>query len=169
MRYSTARSGLLNAALMALSISSRAKPISIMFVIAASRCAPMARAEGSLKLAPAGDGVSGTVTLDDDAAGACAGAGGGAAAFEVCTGVEGALAGVEELDAAGVALGCDVLARREIAARFGRGAHLREHAHYETLLLDLVKFDSFVIRKNLAYALSETHLVATHRLTCQSR
>jgi hypothetical protein len=43
-------------------------------------------------------------TLDKEATGAGGGAA-GVAVFVVCTGVEGALAGVDELDAAGAALG----------------------------------------------------------------
>lgn len=69
----------------------------------------MASAEGSLKFVatgPTGVGVAGmaAATLDKEATGAGGGAA-GVAVFVVCTGVEGALAGVDELDAAGAALG----------------------------------------------------------------
>ena len=108
-KYSTARSGLLNAALIARSISVLSNPILSILAIAAERSDPRAKADGSLKLPPsvvvpldagAGDGVDGT--FDVEVLGAATGAGGGAG---VCAGagvgVEGAFA--EELP--GVVLG----------------------------------------------------------------
>ena len=115
-RYSTARSGLKNAALIARSISALGKPMLSMFAIASSPCAPMVRADGSLKLAPsvdataagpgagagAGDGVDGASNVVLDVAGA--GAAGTAGVFAVTgVGVEGAF-GVDE-EAAGATLG----------------------------------------------------------------
>ncbi len=86
MRYSTARSGLKNAALIARSISALAKPMLSIFAITSSRCGPRVRADGSLKLGPsadavaagaeAGDGVDGGFDVVFDVAGA--GAAGGA-------------------------------------------------------------------------------------------
>lgn len=68
-RYSTARSGLKNAALIARSISALGNPILSIFATAAARAAPSARVEGSLKCASfvvaapvvraAGEGVDG--------------------------------------------------------------------------------------------------------------
>lgn len=83
-RYSTARSGLKNAARIARSISARGNPMLSMFWMAASRWAPRARADGSLKLllsvvvpAPgAGEGVAGASDVGLEAgAGAAGGAG----------------------------------------------------------------------------------------------
>ena len=58
MRYSTARSGLKNAALIARSISALAKPMLSIFAITSSRCGPRVRADGSLKLGPSADAVA---------------------------------------------------------------------------------------------------------------
>ena len=114
-RYSTARSGLKNAALIARSISALGKPMLSIFAIASSRCAPRVRADGSLKLAPsadaaaagagagAGDGVDGAFDVVFDMA--------GAGAAGVCAiagaGVEGAFE--EDEEAAGAALGWSII------------------------------------------------------------
>lgn len=94
---------------MALSISLRGNPISIMLAMAASSCVPMARAEGSLKLAAegaaAGVRVAGTGALDAGAGAAGARAAGKAGALEGFTGAEGGFAEVEALAAAGATLG----------------------------------------------------------------
>lgn len=83
-----------------------------IFAIAASRCAPRVRADGSLKFpssvpvdaAGAGDGVAGAFNVVLDAgAGAAGGAGVEAAAG---AGVEGALAAEALDEMAGAALGC---------------------------------------------------------------
>lgn len=80
-KYSTARSGLKNAARMAASISALAKPMLSMLAIAASRSLPIVSADGSLKRvgsdeAGAGDGVPGTFCgVEDDGAGAGGAAG----------------------------------------------------------------------------------------------
>jgi hypothetical protein len=63
-RYSTARSGLKKAALIARSISGRGKPMLSMFAIAESRSEPIVKADGSLNERSAGvtgtgDGVAG--------------------------------------------------------------------------------------------------------------
>lgn len=96
-RYSTARSGLLKAARIARSISTRGNPIFSIFAIAAFRCAPIVNADGSLKLplsavevGGAGDGVEGAFDVE-------LGAGTGAAGVaSVCVvlvaGVDGGLA-----------------------------------------------------------------------------
>lgn len=87
-RYSTARSGLKNAARIARSISARSKPMLSMFSIAAARSLPIVSADGSLKVrsvavpAPAGDGVAGAFVVAVDAA-----AGAGAAGAAGATGV----------------------------------------------------------------------------------
>ena len=118
-RYSTARSGLKNAALMARSISARGKPMLSMFATAAAPASPIASADGSLKdrgvsavVAGAGDGVAGRL-LDAFEAGAGAGAGAaGATGVEAAAGagVDGALAeDVAADEAAGGALGCELL------------------------------------------------------------
>ncbi len=114
-RYSTARSGLKKAALIARSMSARGNPILSIFAIAASRCAPSVSADGSLKFPPsvvppvvvagAGDGVVGAFPDGVPEAGAAAGTG----ADGVCTtfgaGVEGGLAEEEALEGAGATLG----------------------------------------------------------------
>lgn len=112
-RYSTARSGLKKAALIARSISALGKPMLSIFATASSPCVPMVRADGSLKLAPsadaaaagAGDGVDRAFAIVLDAVEA--GAAGAAGAAGVCAtagvGVEGAFAVDEE--ATGAALG----------------------------------------------------------------
>jgi len=76
-RYSTARSGLKNAALMARSISALWKPMLSMLAIAAALSLPRVSAEGSLKRvlsveveAGAGEGVAGGSAGAEDAAGA---------------------------------------------------------------------------------------------------
>ena len=109
-RYSTARSGLKKAALMARSISALGNPILSIFAIASSRCEPNVRADGSLKVvlsAPAaaaagtGEGVAGAFAVLLEAGAGAAGA----------AGVEaGAAAGVDggfevDVDAVGAALG----------------------------------------------------------------
>lgn len=58
-RYSTARSGLLKAALIARSISVLGNPMPSIFAMASSRCEPKVSAEGSLKVAPSADGADG--------------------------------------------------------------------------------------------------------------
>lgn len=120
-RYSTARSGLKKAALIARSISGLGNPILSMLATAASRCDPSVRADGSLKVPPsvvvpvdpagAGVGVAGTSCAEVFKAGAGAAGGVGVCAF-TGTGVAGALEEEEALDAlAGAALGCRTLAR----------------------------------------------------------
>ncbi len=116
-RYSTARSGLKKAALIARSMSALGNPILSMFATAASLCAPSVSADGSLKFPPslvaaavvagAGDGVAGAFPEAALKAGAAAGAGAGAEG--VCAtleaGVEGGLEDAEALVFAGAALG----------------------------------------------------------------
>ena len=85
-KYSTARSGLLKAALIARSICDLSNPILSRFAIAADRSAPRANADGSLKVlvsvvgtvevVEAGVGVAGILSEVGFEAGA--GAGGGA-------------------------------------------------------------------------------------------
>ena len=113
-RYSTALSGLLNAARIARSICDLSNPIFSISVTADARCWPKARAFGSLKLAPsvlvaliAGVGVDGTFTAAPELDAAATGAGGGAGveALAAGAGVDGALAGVEDDEAAGAVLG----------------------------------------------------------------
>ena len=96
---------------MARSISALGKPILSIFEIAASRCAPRVRDDGSLKLpssvaaeaAGAGEGVAGGFEVVLDAgAGAAGGAGVEAAA---AAGVEGALVEEAADELAGAALG----------------------------------------------------------------
>ena len=111
-RYSTARSGLKNAALIARSISALGKPMLSISAIASSRCGPRVRADGSLKLWPsadaaavgadAGDGVDGAFDVVFDVAGP-----GAAGAAGVCAVAGAGVEGSFELDeeAAGVALG----------------------------------------------------------------
>lgn len=118
-RYSTARSGLLNAALIARSICDLSKPILSRFAIAADRSAPSVKADGSLKLPPsavvpvvavdAGVGVDGTSAAGFDAG---AGAGGGAAGVDATAacGVDGAAAEEDAVvEVAGAALGCSYI------------------------------------------------------------
>ena len=115
-RYSTARSGLKNAALMARSMSTLGKPMLSMFATAAAPASPIASADGSLKLrggsavvAGAGDGVAGALLDVFDAGAGAAGATGVEAGAGA--GVEGAL--VEDVaadEAAGAALGYEPLA-----------------------------------------------------------
>ena len=101
-KYSTARSGLLKAALIARSINDLSKPMLSISAIAAARCDPIARADGSLKVeasAPAapwaGVGVDGTLLVALPAAGP--GAGGGAGVEIIAgAGVEGGLAAVDD-------------------------------------------------------------------------
>ena len=91
-RYSTARSGLKKAALIAASISVLAKPMLSILAIAALRSSPRVRAEGSSNRrfeggdadCGAGEGVVGTLEMVEVAgagaagtAGDCAGAGAG--------------------------------------------------------------------------------------------
>ena len=108
IRYSTARSGLLNAARIARSISVRTKPMLSISAIAAFRCAPSVSAEGSLKLPlsvfevpGAGDGVDGASAVE---LGAGAGAAGGKGVWAVVLlGVDGGPAA--EDDSVGAVLG----------------------------------------------------------------
>ena len=126
-KYSTARLGLLKAALIARSISARGNPILSMLVIAADRSDPNANADGSLKLAlsgeamlvfaGAGDGVAGTFA--DGVLGAATGAGGGAGVWaDAGTGVDGAFDedGVAD-ELAGALLGylpCQLLCQKQL-------------------------------------------------------
>ena len=71
-RYSTARSGLLKAALIARSISALGNPMPSIFAIASSRCEPKVSAEGSLKVAPSADGADGADGAGEGVAGAFA-------------------------------------------------------------------------------------------------
>ena len=52
-------------------------------------------------------------------------------------------------DAAGAAFGCGLLAASTVVAN--DSTHLRDHAHDEALLFDVVRFDRLVILENLAY------------------
>lgn len=73
-RYSTARSGLLKAALIARSISALGNPMPSIFAIASSRCDPKVKAEGSLKVGPSeggADGAEGAEGVGEGVAGAC--------------------------------------------------------------------------------------------------
>lgn len=69
-RYSTARSGLLKAALIARSISALGNPMFSIFAIASSRCDPRVSAEGSLKVAPSANGADGADGAGEGVAGA---------------------------------------------------------------------------------------------------
>ncbi len=69
-RYSTARSGLLKAALIARSISALGNPMPSIFAIASSRCDPKVSAEGSLKAAPSANGADGADGAGEGVAGA---------------------------------------------------------------------------------------------------
>lgn len=96
-RYSTARSGLLKAARIARSISTRGKPIVSIFAIAAFRWAPSVNADGSLKLplsivevGGAGDGVEGAFDVELGAGTGAAGVAGVCVAL--VAGVDGGLA-----------------------------------------------------------------------------
>ena len=89
-----------------------------IFVMAASRCAPRVRAEGSLKLPPsvvvapagAGDGVAGASDVVVEAG---AGAAGGAGVCDVAgAGVDGAADEVDVELAAGAAFGYECCQRR---------------------------------------------------------
>ena len=119
MRYSTARSGLLNAARIARSICGRSNPMSIICWTAAERVSPKAKADGSLKLVacgisaagvvldPAGVGVSGTAGVErEEALAACGADGVWITGVVDLAGVEGA-ANEEEEAAAGTGLGWD--------------------------------------------------------------
>jgi hypothetical protein len=83
-RYSTARSGLKNAALIAASMSVRAKPMLSMLAIAALRSSPKVRADGSSKrrfdggeaVCGAGVGVTGTLGIVEVAGAGAAGTAG---------------------------------------------------------------------------------------------
>jgi len=110
-RYSIARSGLKNAALIARSASALANPMFSIWLIAFSASAPIVNAEGSLKAAgspdrapPAGVGVAGTAGVEVAAGAGAAGAGAagaGAAGVDagaLAAGVEGA----REAEAAGL-------------------------------------------------------------------
>jgi hypothetical protein len=72
--------------------------------MASLRGAPNASTDRSLKLAlalaPAGDGVAGTIGADEELAGAGAGAAGaaGVAILDDCAGVAGGLVGVGEIE-----------------------------------------------------------------------
>ena len=116
-KYSTARSGLLNAALIARSISVRGKPILSIFAMAAVRSAPSVKADGSLKFPPsavvavaadAGVGVEGR-SADEVLGAGCAWAG-AAGAEGVCaivgTGVEGMGVAGAAGELAGGGFGC---------------------------------------------------------------
>ena len=114
-RYSTARSGLLNAALIARSICDLSKPMLIKFVTAAARSAPTVKAEGSLNPPPsvavveevvdAGVGVEGTISGVGLKAGAGAAGGPGVEAI-AGAGVEGSCAGADAAEEdAGAVLG----------------------------------------------------------------
>jgi hypothetical protein len=98
-KYSTARSGLLNAALIALPISAFSNPILSIFAMAASCSEPVAKTLGSSK---ALDGVA-TAACDDGAGVGVAGTSASAAgADEPPTGAGGG-AGVSAALGAGVA------------------------------------------------------------------
>lgn len=116
-RYSTARSGLLKAALIARSICDLSNPMLSKFAIADARSVPSAKADGSLKLplpvavavepVEAGVGVAGVVS--DVGFGAAAGAAEGTAGVEVtaCAGVDGGCAEDEAVEVlAGAIFGC---------------------------------------------------------------
>jgi hypothetical protein len=83
-RYSTALSGLKNAALIAASMSVRANPMLSMLAIAALRSAPRMRADGSSKrrfeggeaACGAGEGVTGTLGIVEVAGAGAAGTAG---------------------------------------------------------------------------------------------
>jgi hypothetical protein len=158
-RYSTARSGLLNAARIARSICALSKPMLSMSAIAAFRWAPRASDEGSeyepdCVWAPpdAGVGVSGAAVLELGWAGAAAGAGAAGVVEEAGAGVEGAFAGVEEEEvAAGAVLGCQVL---DVMVLPYGWADLLYHADNEALFLNLVWFHGVGILQNLSYWLS---------------
>ena len=107
-RYSTARSGLKNAALIARSISARGNPILSIFAMASSRCDTDVRAEESFAFPPSAPVVAGT---GEGVAGAfdvvfIAGAG-AAGAAGVDAGAGAGVVGAFEADAeaAGAALG----------------------------------------------------------------
>lgn len=116
----------------------------------------MARADGSPKAAevPAGVGVAGTAAPTAEAA-AGAGAAGGGAALEAWAGVRGGTAAVVLVTGAaeagtGAALGCVWCQPSTSNCAWGYMKYLREHANYESLLLDLVELDRLVICKNLS-------------------
>lgn len=116
-RYSTARSGLLKAALIARSICDLSNPMLSKFAIADARSVPSAKADGSLKVPvpaaievePVGAGVGVAGMVSDVGFGAAAGAGGGTAGVEItaCTGVDGGCAEEEAVGVlAGAVFGC---------------------------------------------------------------
>ena len=136
-RYSTARSGLLNAALIARSISVLGNPMLSILEIAAARSDPRAKADGSLKLPPsvvappdaagAGDGVDGT--FDDEVLWAATGAGGGAG---VCAGAGvGVEGGFTEEDAAeelpGATFGWFMFSKSIIVIQFSDNTPLKPY------------------------------------------
>ena len=118
-------------------MSARGNPILSIFAIAASLCAPRARADGSLNstdpaAAGAGDGVAGAfgVVLEPGA-----GAAGAAGVWEVGAGVDGA-ADVD-VEAAGAAFGytnCQFLTGADDVMWLYLGCH----AYYKALLLNIV-------------------------------
>jgi putative intracellular protease/amidase len=117
-RYSIARSGLKNAALIARSISLRGKPIASICTIAVSLCGPISKADGSLNetppaagtvpAVPHGDGVAGgaSVEVAAELGTGAAGAEGVEEATGAFSGVAGT--GVDDADGA-VVFGCDQL------------------------------------------------------------
>ena len=121
-----------------------------MFCIAASRWAPSAREDGSLKeagspaagAAGAGVGVLGALSVLRTA---CVGAFGAAG---VCDGGAGVCGGFEELGG-GWAFGCKFISTRN-PKETGITMNLRNHAYYEAFLLDIVKADRLCIIKDLS-------------------
>lgn len=115
-RYSIARSGLKNAALIARSISLRGKPIASICAIAVSLCGPINKADGSLNetppaagtvpAVPPGDGVAGGASVEVAAELGIGAA--GAEGVEEATGAFSGVAGTGVDDADGaVVFGCD--------------------------------------------------------------
>ena len=126
-----------------------------MFWMAAARSEPSASADGSLNLAsplPAaaaapGVGVTGTLAVaPPPAVGAAGGAG---VETEGAAGVDGGFAVDEDAEAEvdGAALGCGSLAPIDTAIEV---ADLLDHAHDESLLLNLVGLNGIGILQDLA-------------------
>ena len=159
-RYSTALSGLLNAARIARSICDLSKPMLSISAIADERCWPTAKALGSLKLVPsvlvaliAGVGVDGKFAAAPELDAAAAGAGGGAgvAAPAAGAGVDGALAGVaDDEEVAGAGLGYPEVRTIFISIRLSIN-HLVLHAYYKSLLFDLIRLHGIRIVQDFAY------------------
>lgn len=128
-----------------------------ILAIAAARCDPMARAFGSLKLAPsvfavpvAGVGVDGTFAAAAELGGAATGAAGGAGVAPDEAGVDGTFAGVdgEAAVAAGAALGCSSI--KTLLTTHGTSIeYLLDHAYYESLLFDFVRLYCILILQDL--------------------